>query len=152
MQTKLTDKFEKIEQQLEEHLSTINENTFEVQSLFDYLQQIESKVDKLSERLDQLQLFKEQQSQKNLTLNQVESQVFFALYTEETPLSFTEIAVKANLPVSLIPECLSALAEKGVPFSRSFYGDKLFLKLDAKFKEQQARENMINLSLETFMR
>ncbi len=151
MQTRLTDKFEKIEQQLEEHLSTINENTFEVQSLFDYLQQIESKVDKLSERLEHLQLFKEQECQKSLTLNQIESQVFFALYTEESPLSFNEIAVKTNLPVSLIPECLSSLAEKGVPFARSFYGDKLFLKLDPKFKELQARQNIINLSLETFM-
>lgn len=150
-QTKLTDGFEQIQQQLDEHLSTINENTSEVQALFDYLKEIDTKLDKLSQRVETLQLSHSPLQKKPISLTQIERQVFVALYTEETPLSHQEIAVKANLPLSLVPECISSLIEKGVQFIRSFYGDKLFLKIDPRFKELQAKENLVNLSLRTFI-
>ena len=145
--------FIKVRQQLEEHLSAINENTSEIQALFDYLQDIETKMDRLAQRLDQLQLGQENQVEKKMitSLNQIEKKVFLALYTEETPVSYKEIAVKANLPLALIPECISSLCDKRIPFQRSFYNDTLFLKLDPQFKEAQARENLINLSLQSFM-
>ncbi len=150
-QTKLTDEFEEIRQQLDEHLSTINENTSEVQALFDYLKEIDTKLDKLSQRVEQVEQSNRVVEKKSISLTQIERQTFIALYTEESPLSYPEIAVKANLPLSLVPECISSLIEKGVPFIRSFYGDKLFLKIDQKFKDLQAKENMINLSLRAFI-
>ena len=39
--------FATIRHALEEHLSSINENTSEIQSLFDYLQEMEQKVEKV---------------------------------------------------------------------------------------------------------
>lgn len=145
--------FIKVRQQLEEHLTAINENTSEIQALFDYLQDIETKIDRLTQRLDQLQLGQEKQVEKKMitSLNQIEKKVFLALYTEEIPVSHKEIAVKANLPLALIPECISSLCDKGVPFQRSFYNDTLFLKLDPRFKEAQAKENLVNLSLQSFI-
>lgn len=142
---------ELIRQELDEHLSAINENTAEIQAVFDYLQELEVKVERLCQRLDQLQLGQEKIMDKPLALTHLEKKVFLALYTEETPLSYQEIAVKCNLPVSLIPDCLSALVSKGIPLQRSFYTEKLFLKIDPKFKELQAKENLLNLSLQSFM-
>src|SRR3989338_7916004 len=100
-QTKLTDGFEQIQQQLDEHLSTINENTSEVQALFDYLKEIDTKLDKLSHRMEKLELSTMISSasveKRSISLTQMERQVFVALYTEESPLSYDEIAIKSNL-------------------------------------------------------
>lgn len=144
--------FQFIRQALEEHLSAINENTAEIQALFDYLQEMEVKVDKLSQRLDALQLSTEKQSiVAPCSLNQTEKKVFLVLYTEEMPLTYAEIAVKANLAVAVVPECLSMLVAKGIHLQRSFANNQLFWKLDSSFKERQAKENIINLSLQSFM-
>lgn len=151
--SKLSQDLEKVKHALEEHLSTINENTSEIQSLFDYLQDVETKVEKVSQRLDQLQLNQGQPLPKPAItpLNQMEKKVFLNLYTEETPLSAAEIASRAGLSSSLVVECIGALSQKGVPLTRNFCQDQMFFKLDPAFKERQAKENLINLSLQSFM-
>lgn len=150
MQTKLDD-FPEVRQQFEEHLCAINENTSEIQALFDYLHEMDQKLDLLTQRVDQLQMSQIPSLPKTLALTLMEKTLFRALYTEESPLCFREMAVKSGLPASLIPDCLSSMVNKGVPFIRTFYGDKLFFKLDPAFKELQAKENLVNLSLESFI-
>lgn len=145
--------FEHIRRALEEYLSAINENTSEIQALFDYLREFELKVDKLSQRLDWMQLEQGKPLEKPAVapLNQTEKNVFLVLYTEDTPLSYQEIAMKSNVPLALIPECISSLVDKGIPFTRSFVNKHVFLRLAEGFKERQARENLINLSLQSFI-
>jgi len=145
--------FQKVRHALEEHLSAINENTSEIQGLFDYLQEMENKIEKLSQRLDQLQLNQDLPLEKAniMSLNHTEKKVFLTLYTEEMPLSYREIAERAKVPLSIIPECISSLTSKGIRIVRSLYNDSLFFKIDSKFKELQAKENLVNLSLESFM-
>lgn len=143
--------FIEIEKQLEEHLSSINGNTSEIQALFDYLHEIEIKLDKLTQRLEETQLNQKETKPVITSLNQIEKKVFLVLYTDEIPLSYKEIAEKAGLPLALIPECVSSLSLKGVPFQRSCYNGQLFMKLDSKFKDIQAKENLVNLSLQSFM-
>lgn len=136
---------------LEEHLNAINENTSEIQAMFDYLQEVETKIERLSQRLDQLQLQQETKEKSITPLTRIEQQVFLALYTEEIPLSYYEIAVKTQLPLAVTQETVAALARKGVPLVRSFVNEQLFLRLEPKFKEKQAKENVINLSLQSFL-
>lgn len=147
--------FQKIRQALEEHLGAINENTHEIQSLFDFLQEMEVKLEKFSQRLDQMQLNASTSgapAKPAVTpLNQMEKKVFLVLYTEETALGYREIAEKAHIPVSVVPECLSCLANKGIPLARTFCNEQLFFQIEPTFKEVQARENVINLSLQSFM-
>ena len=145
--------FAVIRKRLDEHLNAINENTAEIQAMFDYLQELEIKVDKLSQRLDQAQLDMGLPRLKPLVtpLNQTERKVFLVLYTEESLLSYPEIAEKTRLSVSVIPECISSLIQKGIPFRRSFFQNQLFVGLDQQFKELQAKENLVNLSLQSFM-
>jgi hypothetical protein len=145
--------FTNIKRIFEEHLGTINQNTTEIQGLFDYLQELEIKIDKISHRMDLAQLNQGQPLEKPFvtSLDQTERKVFLLLYTEEIPLSYKEIAQKISLPLSLVPECISSLINKGIPFQRSFFNNQLFLKLDPQFKEMQAKENIVNLSLQSFM-
>ncbi len=145
--------FAAIRKMLEEHLGAINENTAEIQAMFDYLQELEIKVDKLSQRLDQAQLDLGLPRLKPFItpLNHTERKVFLILYTEESLLSYPELAQKANLSISVIPECVSSLIQKGIPFKRSFFENQLFVGLEPQFKELQAKENVVNLSLQSFM-
>jgi hypothetical protein len=145
--------FHNVRQALEEHLSAINENTSEIQSLFDYLQEMDVKMEKLTSRLDQLQLNQGLPLPKTevQSLNHTEKKVFLVLYTEETPLAFNEIARRGEVPTSIVPECISSLARKGIPLSRTFCNEQLFVKISKEFKEMQAKENIVNLSLESFM-
>ena len=146
--------FTQIRATIEEHLSAINENTSEIQALFDYLQEIENKIEKISQRLDQMEL------NNNLVvnnkpiivpLNQIERKIFLTLYTEELPLAYCEIAERSGLSPTVVNECISSLGSKGIPLSRTFVNNKIFVKIEHGFKEQQAKENLINLSLDSFM-
>lgn len=144
---------QKIIHSLEEHLTSINDNTVEIQALFDYIQEMESKMDRLSQRLDQLQLNEPKQDAKQgiMPLTQIETKVFLVLYTEASPVTFQEIANKSQLPLSFIPECISSLVQKGIPMQRSHCHNQLLFKLDQQFKELQAKENVVNLSLQSFL-
>lgn len=145
--------FTALRQALEEHLSAINENTAEIQALFDYVHELEVKMDKLSQRLDQVQLQQDTPLEKTttLSLNQTEKKIFLVLYTAEGGLSYQEIASRSGLPFSLIPECISSLVHKGIPLQRFYCHNQLFFKLNPEFKELQAKENIVNLSLQSFM-
>ena len=111
------------------------------------------KLEKLSSRLDQIQLNQGCNLEKPQieSLNQTEKKIFLTLYTEEQPLSFSEIALRSELPNSLISECVASLANKGIPLSRTLCNGQLFVRIGKNFKELQAKENLVNLSLESFM-
>jgi len=144
---------EKIKQALDEQVAAINDNSSEIQALFDYLREIEVKLDKAVQRLDTMQLtHDEKMGEKRLItpLNKMEMKLFLVLYTEEMPMTFIEIAKKAELAFALVPEYISSLVSKGIPLHRTFVNNQLFLKLDPAFKEVQAKENVVNLALTSF--
>jgi hypothetical protein len=145
--------FHMVRTALEEHLSAINENTTEIQALFDYLQEMEMKMEKLSHRLDTVQLKSGEELDKPKVepLDQLEKKVFLVLYTEQIPLCYEEICAKAAVPLGLIQDCISTLISKGIPLLRSRIQEKLYLKLSPSFKDLQAKENIINLSLQSFI-
>ena len=149
--------FNLVRQELEEHLTAINENTLEIQAMLDYIQEVESKIDKLSQRIDEIQLCGDKCNDKKIEnnfvipLTQIEKKIFLVLYTEHSALTFKEISIKTELPEALIPDCVSSLVHKGIPLQRSYFNNSLFFKLDPSFKELQAKENVINLSLQSFI-
>jgi predicted transcriptional regulator len=149
----INSELKKVRQALDEHLNSINDNTQEIQSLFDYLQEIEVKVEKLSQRLDQTQLNNQNSPVKPCVapLNQMERKIFLTLYTAEMPLSYREISERSQISPTIVHECISSLTSKGIPLIRTFCNDQMFFKIEPVFKEVQAKENLINLSLQSFM-
>lgn len=142
-----------IQQALDEHLSAINENTTEIQVLFDYLQDVERKLERVTQRLDKLQLSQGQPVEKPgvQPLSQQEKQVFLILYTEQLPLTCDEIALKIQGSAGMVVECIANLSTKGIPLQRTFAQNQFFFSLTPQFKEMQAKQNILNLSLESFM-
>jgi len=151
------DKFKKnlfiIKQNLSEHLSAINENTSEIQGVFDYFHELDQKIEKLASRLDKIQLEQGSQLEKPYVapLNETERKVFLALYTEEKPLNCFELSEKSKVPISIIRDILTTVAQKGIPIKRSFENNQTYHQIDVKFKEWQAKEGILNLSLNSFL-
>ncbi|MAG73369.1 hypothetical protein CL620_03575 [archaeon] len=142
--------FAKVRVAVEEHLAAINENTAEIQALFDYLHEMDVKLEKVSQRLDSMQLG--DKPKKDIRpLNTTEKQVFLLLYTQRNALNWDEMAEKTVLPLAVIKEAVSGLVSKGIPLCRSYVDDMLYFKLEPSFKEMQAKENLVNLSLESFI-
>jgi DNA-binding MarR family transcriptional regulator len=154
----LNELFEDIREELDEHLNAINENTNEISANHEYLCELDYKINKLSERIDQLQLFLEQnlgfkaQKQpkyqlKPLTNN--EQDVFLVLYTLEEKkgaVSYADIAKRTGLSEELVGSYITRMIEKGVPIIKRYINNEPFLRLDPQFKRLQAKENLLGLS------
>ena len=158
----LKNEFDKIRQEFEEHLQAINENTSEIASNFEYVSEIDAKLDRLSERIDKIQIFLESNSgipiakRNNFDvkrLNRKEQQVFLVIYTleeEKGNLTYGDIAEKLGISEQLTASYITSLIEKGVPIIKRYINTKPHFKLDSDFKTLQAKENILQLSLEEF--
>ncbi len=138
-----------------EHLQAINENTDEIQSNYEYISRIDNKLNKLTERLDQIQLFLQRNS--NFTLDQTEhfeikpltrkeQYVFLVLYAledEKGIVSYIDIERKTGLSQPLVRDYVISMIEKGVPITKRYINNKAYLKLDNDFKRIQAKENIL---------
>ena len=154
--------FAKIKHDLEEHLQAINENTNEISANYEYICEIEGKLDRLSERIDQIQMFLESNLnvpiyKKNnfdvKQLNRREQEVFLVVYTleeEKNGVTYSDIASKLDISEQLAANYITSLIEKGVPVIKRYVNSKPLLRLDPRFKTLQVKENILQLSLNEF--
>lgn len=139
--------------ELDEHRTAINENTDEIQSNYAYGQELHQKLDQLAERLGRIELLLEGQVKRFEVhpLTYQEKQVFLVFYTEEKPLTYADIAAQTGYTEALVQHNISSLIEKGIPVIKSYFNSTPFMKLNPEFKELQAKENLLNLSLKSFV-
>lgn len=159
---RLRSEFEGIRQEFEEHLQAINENTSEIASNFEYVSEIEAKLDRLSERVDVMQMYMEsslgmQTAKKERfdikRLSRKEQQVFLVIYTleeEKGKLTYKDIAEKLGISEHLTASYVTSLIEKGIPIVKRYINSRPYFGLDPDFKTLQAKENILQLSLEEF--
>lgn len=153
--------FSEVREELNEHLDSINQNTNEISSNYEYMVELDYKLNKLSERLDQLQLFLEKKlgykavkgpqfEPKPLSNN--EQDVFLVLYTLEEKkgaVAYIEIAKRTGLSEELVSQYITRMIEKNVPIIKRYVNNVPYLRLDPKFKLLQAKENILGLSQRT---
>ena len=149
--------FTKVKEELEDHLSAINENTNEIQSNYEYTCELESKIEKLTERVEQLQLTvygqiqaqNQKISEKMSNLSNDEKNVFKAIYSleeENGSVTFEDIASESQFTSEEVSKIISSLMEKEVPISKKIIDNKPYLKIDKDFKRLQAKENVLNIT------
>jgi len=151
-----------IKHELEEHLQAINENTNEITANYEYIGEIERKLDRLSERVDQIQMFLESKlampaTQRNhfevKRLNRMEQKVFLVIYTleeEKSGVTYYDIAERLGISEHLAGTYVTSIIEKGVPILKRYINSKPYLRLEPEFKTLQAKENILQLSLQEF--
>ena len=151
-----------IRHEIEEHLQAINENTNEIAANYEYTCEFESKLDKLSERIDNIQMYLES-CQGNFIakrsnfdvkrLNRREQEVFLVIYTleeEKGSVTYEDISRKLGMSEQLASNYITSLIEKGVPIIKRYTNSRPHLRLDPEFKTLQAKENILQLSLQEF--
>jgi len=151
----------KIKHEFEEHLQAINENTNEIAANYEYTCELERKLDRVSERVDQIQMYLEAEGNpitktNNFDikrLNRKEQEVFLVIYTleeEKGSLTYEDIAKKLSISEQLTAGYVTSMVEKGVPIMKRYINSKPYLRLDPEFKTLQAKENILQLSLQEF--
>lgn len=145
--------FKRVKDEFSEHLETINQNTNEIQTHYEYLCELDSKIEKISQRMDEMQMFLEHQKQDiaqevpKPSLTETEQKVFMALYTaEDSLLSYADLSLKLNLSEIMVRNYIHNLMQKNVPIIRNNDGEKILLSLDPEFKRLQATENVLKIS------
>lgn len=140
---------EDVRLELDEHLDSINQNSVEIQANYEYLEELNKKIDKLTNRLDELgTLFLHSmavQDQK-ATFTDQEKEVFVVLYTAQEPLSYEEIAARSALPLYLVEDIVMSMKLKHIPINKKIFAGKTLLVMDDKFKEAQKKFNLVKVN------
>lgn len=150
---KLGSAMDDIRDELDDHRLAINETTQEVASTNEAVNALHLRMDKLTERLEELSLLikgdKKEPDFQLQPLNNREKEVFAALYelTESQPAaSYVQIARKCALTKQLVMTYMTSIIQKGVPVLKRTDGSKVYLRLDPVFKAKQAVENLVGLN------
>jgi len=154
IEEKLKKSFSAFREEMDEHLDSINENTREIEGIYKYIFGFEEKLEKLSERIDNLNMqFSQQNAYDDFKLKSRlsirEQEVFLVLYThavEDGLLSYREIARKLGLTENLVRERITGLISKGVPVVKKYIDNKTFLDIDPMFKQAQAKNNLLGMN------
>jgi hypothetical protein len=147
-------------EELDEYKEVINENTAEIQTNFSYLSQIDHKIQRLTERLDELSLIVSQlnpavqakgdeEPVRVTPLTSREKEVFFALYTmghTQPYASYSQLAKRLLMSESQVASFVACLVSKGVPIKKKYHLNQAFIALEDGFRELQARENVVGLN------
>jgi len=118
-----------IKKELNEHLDAINENTVEIQSSYGCMNEVNDKLEKLTERVEAIEIFMQQYSnfqaeEKSFDvrpLTKTEQHVFLVIYAledEKGLVSHADICKKTALPSYVVSEYIARLAEKGIPLMK----------------------------------
>jgi len=154
--------FSKVKKEFEEHLEAINENTNEIQSNYELMLKLESKIDKMENALAEINRFISQYKSQNvyflddeednpftvLPLTLEEKRVFRAIYeleAENVKVTYAAIADLMGISSSLAREYITSLIEKGVPVIKNYLNQKVYLNLEPNFKDIQTKQNIVNL-------
>lgn len=125
---------------------SVNQNTAEIQANAGLLTELEAKVNKLSERLDELELVLNPGKAKKLDvrLTPREQEVFMTLYLGKV-LPVEHIAKRLGFTVDMVNLYLFNLLSKGVPVQKELVNNVVVFSLDSEFKDLQARRNVLEI-------
>jgi len=143
-----------VKKELDEHLDSINENTSEIQTSYECMNEINDKLEKLAERTEAIEMFLQKYS--NFTaversfdikpLAKTEQHVFLVIYAledEKGLVSYADIIKKTGLPGYVVSEYIARLIEKGIPLVKKYINNIPFSINNPEFKRLQAKENIL---------
>lgn len=138
--------FKAVKAELDDHLEAINQNTSEIQANQCMLADLEAKINKLSERIDEIELLirPELASKVDIRLSPREQEVFMTLYLNKE-LTVNEIARRLGFTEEMVNRYLFNLISKGVPVRRELVDEVMVFSLEPGFKDLQARRKVIEI-------
>lgn len=147
--------FEKVKEELTDHLDAINSNTIEVNANHEYIKELEKRIEKLNEKLDNLSMtLSEVKGEsvdlaeiKNIQLKPKEVEIFKLLYENMGDLfTYKKLARSLGLTEAIVKRKISSMVSKGIPIIKKYFDNNVFLVLDADFRNLQAKNNVLKLN------
>lgn len=138
-----------VRSEMDDHLVSINQNTSEIQSQFDYLRELDAKIDKLTERVDELFMLVAPEKSidfSSVKLTRQEQEVYVVLASLEGPCTPEQVGKRLGLSKQLAGQYLYNLQLKGIPMMARNWNGEMFYSLDLKFKDLQERKNVLKIS------
>jgi biotin operon repressor len=144
--------FKSVRDEMDDHLASINENTEELQEQSAHIDDMELKFEKLQEKVDEIHMMLSRMTkQGEVSLSDTEKNVFMVLYSiEQTPLSYTDISIRTGLTELAVKAHIFSMINKGIPILERQIDGQSFFRLDKKFKEIQAKENVLKIDMDNF--
>ena len=152
MQRKIKNAFSTLKEELNEHLDSINENTNESQAIYDYACELDSKISKLDEKIDHLQMMFEAFIEQNKNVGEIElsvdeQKIFLTLYTAgDSLMSYKKISDKIDIPKVSVSRGILSMTDKGIPISEKYIDGESYFELDRSFRDLQAKEGVVKIS------
>lgn len=143
--------FKHIKKEFDDHLNSINQNTSEIQTLYDHLSEIDRKVEKLTERVDELEMYvnPREEAVPSIDLTLREQEVFVTLYAASEKLSLVDVGRRLGFTTEMVNKYAYSMLSKGVPVIIDTKGEEddeeVLLGVDANFKTMQAKHSIISI-------
>lgn len=117
-----------VRKELDEYFDVLNQTTAELAALYEYVGELDLKMEKFMERIDALQALVLAQTpgegaRKSVRLTQKERSVLQVLRNAATPLSSVEIGKLVGLTADMVAQVIYCLAQKGVEISVETSGE-----------------------------
>ncbi len=153
--------FSKIKEELEDHLESINQNTLEIHSNYEYISLLNNKIDKLAEKIALIELKlkelnlnikteeKKQKKVENVFLTREEEELLALLLNskrKKSLISYETIAEKLNISKNYATELVNSLLEKKIPIEKKYFDEKIFIEINNSFlKNNEVEYNFITI-------
>ena len=147
MQNSIKKAFSEVKEEMNVHLETINQNTSEIQAIYEYLNELDAKIEKLNERIDEVQMFVTpvEEDKFSIELTHREQEVFLVLYAETSSITAKDIGRKLGFTDEMVNRYIYNMISKGLPILRQFKDNEMHISLDLKFKDLQMRKNVLKI-------
>ena len=136
---------------MDEHFDAINGNTNELEVQNSFICEIDNRLNKMEEKMDELHFLLKQlvtRAKLSVDLSKDEQRVFLILYTHEKFMLADEVSQKSFLEAEIVGEALTSMMDKGIPVEREILDGKVYFRLNKEFKLRQAKENIIKIDNE----
>ena len=143
--------FSQITLEFADHLTSINQNTNEIQSNYESFCELDSKIEKLAERIDEISMFlglsKRGRDYDIKPLTRREQEVFLVIYMlkEGCSITYSIIARRLALTEHLVQTYVSNMITKGIPVVKKYTNNIVNISLDPYFRALQAKENIAGI-------
>ncbi|MBU1201108.1 MAG: hypothetical protein KJ583_02915 [Nanoarchaeota archaeon] len=149
LRNNLKSAFSSVKDELDMHLDSINQSTNEIQSNYEYLMALDAKIEKLTDKVDELQMQINpdfcQPDFSDILLSKREQELFLNIYTVEDRISMSGLARKCGLTLEMCDSLLRALSSKKIPIIKQLVDGVIFVSLEYNFKDMQARKNILKI-------
>ncbi|MDO8661445.1 MAG: hypothetical protein Q7K43_06145, partial [Candidatus Woesearchaeota archaeon] len=122
--------------ELDDHRQTINENTTEIETVFEFLNALEAKLDNVQQLVEKLALSLQEPQQQIGVLNRREKtvcQALFLLGKTKPWVSCEDIAKHCQISREVLAATLAGLVTKHVPVIKKYDSTKAYAQLTPSF-------------------